>query len=229
MDESQCAPAQAPLPSFENLDDFTVNVNSLLIDTFASLPLSLRVPFFAKLKKEPNLFVQLPPRVRLSAYSRLMEKVEFQSERVKHPTQMDLSEAEESPSIQQMDTKHPPCLLGPNKVPSPFQNSIQLPTDFEPGRYSVLLGSKYKYCESLGNLHVQEVCRTFLKKYTQATKGGKTRVINEILQIISEACPVGAFVRIVENRYWEVNGRSARDKIRFIMHDMLKNMDTAKK
>jgi hypothetical protein len=163
-----------------------------------------------------------------------MEMVEFQSEPaqapVRTPTQMDLSEPEESPSIQQIDTAHPTTekeghLFGPSKkVYNNYQRIRfqpgRLPTDFEPGRYTVISGGKMENRNSVGNLHLKDVCRTFLKQYTQVPKGGKTKVIDDILQIIWVACPVGGFVRIHETRYWELGDRLARDKITCVMREL---------
>jgi hypothetical protein len=326
MVEPQLDAAQAPLPSFENPEDYTANVNSL-IDTLVSLPPSLRVSYFAKVKKEPN-FVQLPNHVRLFIYSKLMEMVEspqpgaaqvpvkyptqmdlsepsqsspslenpttekegqkqnwngcetshaqlptdsklsmkmaesqfeqvplkkrtqndlpklphapsvqqkdsnkpmemieFQSEPtqapVRSPAQMDISEPEESSSMQQKDTKHAPTEKEGRQKPDLLGHHVRLPKDFKPGKYTVILGYRKYRCKPVGNLHLQEVCRTFLELYVQSLKGAKTEIINDILQMIREVCPVGAFVRFVEHRYWAVPDLAARAKVTSEMRELL--------
>jgi hypothetical protein len=172
-----------------------------------------------------------------------MEMVDFQFEPtqapVRTPAQMDVSEPKESSSMQQKDTKHPttekegwqkPDLLGHHKRNnySCYQtvrfHLVQLPKEFVPSKYTVVLGWENAHPSSVGNFHLQDVCRTFLKLYVQSIKTVKTKIIDDILQMSWEACPVGAFVRMVEDRYWEVPDLLAREKITCVMRELLPHL-----
>jgi trehalose-6-phosphatase len=54
----------------------------------------------------------------------------------------------------------------------------------------------------------------FLQDYMDAKDcNKKVDIVNKIMYIIHQACPVGAFVRHNNGRWWEVNEQTAREKV----------------
>jgi hypothetical protein len=52
-------------------------------------------------------------------------------------------------------------------------------------------------------------------------KTAKTQIVNSVVNMIREACPVGAFVRRKDGRWWEAHDAAAREKCGYVFRDLL--------
>lgn len=75
----------------------------------------------------------------------------------------------------------------------------------------------------LGNRRLRVTVSIFLKQYIKARddRSRKGSVIQNVLNIIYGNSPVGAFVRFHHGRYWEVDKRTAREKVGALFRDFL--------
>jgi hypothetical protein len=90
---------------------------------------------------------------------------------------------------------------------------MKLPLDFKPTPYSVIVGRGKLISESVGNRRLRVLATTFMQKYSQASsKIEKTTTVSRIVEIIQEACPFGAFIKLDDGRWWEVDDHTAREK-----------------
>lgn len=65
-----------------------------------------------------------------------------------------------------------------------------------------------------GNRRFRITASLFLKKYLKAsTHKAKSDVVSEVLGIIYESCPVGAFIKYQNGRWYEVDKRTSREKV----------------
>jgi hypothetical protein len=105
------------------------------------------------------------------------------------------------------------------------REKVLLPPDFQPLPKTVILGNrKAWHLHSGGNLHLKDVCRSFIPTYLACNnKDEKSQVVTDILSIIYDACPVGAFVREKDGRFHEVQDICAREKIATTMRYLLPN------
>ena len=73
-----------------------------------------------------------------------------------------------------------------------------------------------------GNRRFRVTIGMFLERYA-ATKDRhiKSSIVNQVLDIIYEACPVGAFIKYKDDRWWSVDERSAREKVGAYFRDSL--------
>ena len=84
-----------------------------------------------------------------------------------------------------------------------------LPPDWEPSPTTVVIG-RGKVCSTAkGNARLESVCKTYLDKYKMAkSKLEKTALVSMIVETVQATCPVGAFVKYSNGRYWEVEDHS---------------------
>ena len=62
----------------------------------------------------------------------------------------------------------------------------------------------------------------FLDRYNNAaSRNDKMAIVDQVLHIIRKACPVGAFVKFENGRYYEIDDRSAREKVGAHFRDCL--------
>lgn len=89
-----------------------------------------------------------------------------------------------------------------------------LPLDFKPTPYSVIVGRGKLCTDSVGNRRLRVLATTFLQKYSDAStsKIEKSTTVSRIVEITQEACPVGAFIKLDDGRWWEVADHTAREK-----------------
>jgi hypothetical protein len=63
---------------------------------------------------------------------------------------------------------------------------------------------------------------SFLEEYIAANSiKAKSQVVAKVMSIIQEACPVGAFVKYEDGRWWEMDRRTAREKVGSYFRDCL--------
>lgn len=101
-----------------------------------------------------------------------------------------------------------------NKSTALFRaEKVLLPQNFCPTDRSVLLGHKKEFRTSPGNRYLKSLCEQFKNSYDTADREGKSDIVSTILTAIYRQCPVGAFLRYKDGRYYEVEDLLARDKI----------------
>jgi hypothetical protein len=80
-----------------------------------------------------------------------------------------------------------------------------------------------KICaEATGNRRLRVIASSFLEEYKAAsTKIQKSVIVSKIVDVIQDACPVGAFVKYQDGRWWEVGDFTAREKVGSMLRDYL--------
>lgn len=97
-----------------------------------------------------------------------------------------------------------------------------LPEDFVPQPYSVHIGRGKICAEATGNRRLRVIASSFLEEYKAAsTKIEKSVIVSKIVDVIQDACPVGAFVKYQDGRWWEVGDFTAREKVGSMLRDYL--------
>ena len=97
-----------------------------------------------------------------------------------------------------------------------------LPVDFEPTGYTIICGNKRQYFNSVGNRRLRVLVKNFIPQYNQANgKLEKSFIVTKVMNIIREACPVGAFVAMEKGRWWQVSERTSREKVGSYFRDCL--------
>jgi hypothetical protein len=112
----------------------------------------------------------------------------------------------------------------------------ELPHDFDPSSYAVIIGRGKKIRETVGNQRLRVIASLFLPEYSTAkeNRATKTRLVDKVMDLIKSACQVSncdcggkrcrriAFVRQTKNGQWfEVSNSVAREKIGYIFRDLL--------
>ena len=112
----------------------------------------------------------------------------------------------------------------------------ELPHDFDPSSYAVIIGRGKKIRETVGNQRLRVIASSFLPEYSTAkeNKATKTRLVDKVMALIRTACQEGdcncggkrcrriAFVRQTKNGQWfEVSNNVAREKVGYIFRDLL--------
>lgn len=98
-----------------------------------------------------------------------------------------------------------------------------LEVDFEPSPYSVICG-RGKICfDAIGNRRLKVTASLFLQQYSEGNKDQKSMILSTVIAITRDACPQGrgAFIKFVDGRWWEVDTRSAREKVGCVFRDCL--------
>eukprot|EP00934_Nitzschia_sp_Nitz4_P001575 Nitzschia sp. Nitz4//scaffold45_size130396//128140//129588//NITZ4_003477-RA/size130396-processed-gene-0.118-mRNA-1//-1//CDS//3329552482//1575//frame0 len=101
-----------------------------------------------------------------------------------------------------------------NKNSALFRSEkVLLPSTFQPTPFTVLLGHKREFRLSSGNKHLKSLCESYRERYDREDREGKSDVVSTILTTVYNKCPVGAFVKEIHGKYYEVEDLLARDKI----------------
>jgi hypothetical protein len=98
-----------------------------------------------------------------------------------------------------------------------------LPPSYEPTPYSVILGGGKETFSSIGNRRLRVLVDIQLQNYSQGgtSKQEKSDMVTNIVHIIQEACPEGAFVKLENGQWWEVDDCAASEKVGAIIRDCL--------
>jgi hypothetical protein len=97
-----------------------------------------------------------------------------------------------------------------------------LPLNFIPSPYTVVIGRGNLSTDAPGNNRLEELASKFLHPYSTATrKVVKSTIISTIVEIVQEACPVGAFVKFSKGRWLEASNATVREKIGCVFRDLL--------
>ena len=102
-----------------------------------------------------------------------------------------------------------------------------LPEDFVPLPYSVLFGRGKKCTNACGNRRLRIICTMYLARYAKVmdNKDEKSEIVSEIYSTVKEACRnnagLGAFIRNIDGRWYEVEMTVAREKISQFLRDLL--------
>jgi hypothetical protein len=114
-------------------------------------------------------------------------------------------------------------------IPPPSNNSnhsrdvkFQLPLDFSPSPYSVLVGRGKVCTEATGNKRLKVLVSTFLDDYSKSSsRVEKSITVSKIIDMVREACPVGAFIKREKGVWWEVSDCVARERVGAMLRDSL--------
>jgi len=106
------------------------------------------------------------------------------------------------------------------------KSNKQLPEDFTPSPHSVIIGRAKECKQAVGNKRLRILCSSFLSKYSTAiNRSVKSQVVSEIVSMVRDACPIGAFIKKVgqgDDCIWvEVNESTAREKVGYVFRDLL--------
>jgi hypothetical protein len=100
--------------------------------------------------------------------------------------------------------------------------ACSLPLGFRPLPYSVIIGRGKICTDAMGNRRLRVLACTVLPEYIECSnKVDKTAAVTRLVDMIRGACPTGAFVRHTEGRWWEVDGHAAREKVGYVLRDLL--------
>lgn len=114
------------------------------------------------------------------------------------PLNLNLDDQDKKPSV-------PKCI---------DKTKFILPLDFEPSSYSIICGNKRKFFNSPGNARLRVLVESFIPEFRKADgKLEKGAVVSKVMNIVKEACPVGAFVAYEKGRWWQVSERTSREKV----------------
>lgn len=106
---------------------------------------------------------------------------------------------------------------------SPFKEAKKrLSASYSPSMYSVMIGRGKVFTEAIGTRRLKVIASLFLAEYSGAkSQVAKACIITKIIDIIKDACPVGAFLRYEEGSWWEVSDAVAREKVGVVLRDLL--------
>jgi hypothetical protein len=120
----------------------------------------------------------------------------------------------------------------PSQLPPPIltrpplriirEEKTRLPPHFIPSAYSVLLGRGKLCSEAVGTRRLKVITSRYLEEYSNAaSRVDKSSVVTKIVDIVQEACPVGAFVKYEGGHWFEVSDNIAREKVGAVLRDAL--------
>jgi hypothetical protein len=100
---------------------------------------------------------------------------------------------------------------------------ILLPLNYQPSKYSVVLGRGRACRKAEGNHHMGEIVKDACPKYSKATsKQAKSEIVTTVVNTIHMKCPDGAaFVRLVNGRWNEVGEHVAREKVGYLFRELI--------
>lgn len=115
------------------------------------------------------------------------------------------------------DTHTSPLVMGLNNETDPDL----LPIEFEPSPYTVVVGRGRFPQNNLGNRRLRVLASIYYKEYSEArNRRTKTEVVDKIFKSIQEA--MGMFVRRgIDGRWYKVDDTVAREKIGYVLRDLL--------
>jgi hypothetical protein len=111
--------------------------------------------------------------------------------------------------------------------------SRELPKDFVPRPWSVIVGRDKASLQAPGNNKLRMIVRLHLERYSKCgdNKDEKTRIISEIESTIRRNClkdcegcqeeELGAFIKVQDGKWWEVSSWVAREKIGRMLREYL--------
>ncbi|CAB9524446.1 Nitrilase family, member 2 [Seminavis robusta] len=89
-----------------------------------------------------------------------------------------------------------------------------LPTDFEPQPYSILCGQGNENFNAIGNRRFRVTVGMFLQRYQAAKdRQEKSAIVSTVMDILYDACPVGTFIKLKGGRWWQIDEKTAREKV----------------
>lgn len=104
------------------------------------------------------------------------------------------------------------------------KTKILLPVDFQPSDYTIICGNKRRHFNSPGNSRLRVLVQSFIPQFSQAEgKFEKGLIVSKVMNMVKEACPVGAFVANEKGRWWQVSERTSREKVGSLFRDFLAN------
>ena len=109
----------------------------------------------------------------------------------------------------------PPTLKKSAKAMKP------LPPDFVPSNYSIFCGRGKGSYNACGNRRFRVIVGIFLDQYAEAEgcPAERSQLVNKVMNIIKECCPVGTFIKRVDGRYFELPEKAAREKCSSLFRD----------
>lgn len=97
-----------------------------------------------------------------------------------------------------------------------------LPADYEPTQFSVICGRGKGSYQSDGNVNFRALVKANLARYKEAPgRLEKSFIVSEVLNMIRESCPVGAFVKYEKGRWWDLDDAVCREKVGSLFRDFL--------
>ena len=97
-----------------------------------------------------------------------------------------------------------------------------LPEDYEPSKYSVICGRGKGNYKSHGNVNFRAIVKSNLERYRDAPgRLEKSFIVSEVLNMIRESCPVGAFVKYEKGRWYDLDDAVSREKVGSLFRDFL--------
>ena len=118
---------------------------------------------------------------------------------------------------QQKMSGFPPCSQRTGR-----SRKSPLPVGFLPSPYSVLIGRGKTCSEAIGNKRLQVIISTFLDEYSRtSSRIEKSVIVNRIVDLVYDACPIGAFIKKENGIWWEVSDRVARERVGVMIRDSL--------
>lgn len=115
--------------------------------------------------------------------------------------------------------------------PSTEPGGVFLSSDFEPLPYSVVLGRGKGSYNYIGNRRFRVLADSFVKQYSEASRASqKSVIIDKLLGMVKEACPVGAFCKYDEEkeRWYECDEKTARQKVSTTLRDCMRAQEKTK-
>ena len=77
-------------------------------------------------------------------------------------------------------------------------------------------------CITLGNRRFRITVDMFRERYSATSdRLVKSALVTKVLDILYEACPVGAFIKYKDGRWWNVDDKTAREKVGAYFRDSL--------
>lgn len=105
---------------------------------------------------------------------------------------------------------------------APPSTATILPADYTPSQHSVIIGRSRDAKEAIGNKRLRVLVQSFLPQYSQAiNRNVKSHVVSQIVDMVRDACPVGAFIKKVGQFWVEVDDSVAREKVGYTFRDLL--------
>ena len=144
-----------------------------------------------------------------------------------HPFKMTSPKSESSNTNNEGAPSQPPSssmLLQSSSlsVAKTNKEKVRLPDDFKPHPHTVLCGRGKSITMSSGNRRLSSIVDSHLMAYSKAkNKVEKSSIVSSILSGVKEGYDHGAFVKLEDGVYWEIDESSAREKIGCILRDRL--------
>jgi hypothetical protein len=108
-----------------------------------------------------------------------------------------------------------------NRIPSGRRMRTELPADFKPCPYSVVLG-RGKVNDYIGNRRLKVFASMNLHDYVAAkSRREKSYVVARVMETVQKCCGgLGAFIRLENGVWYEVEDSMAREKIGVVFRDL---------